>query len=319
MRFVICGAGALGSILAGHLARAGEDVALVARGARAAYLKDNGITITGLVDFTAPCRIGTEPGELVETDVLILAVKTYDTATALDSLRHLKLSTVLSVQNGVLKNEQLATVFGQEYTLGAAAALSGEVTPAGPVRFTLNQSLHIGELPVGTSSRVDALVATLVQAGIRAEATPQIQSLEWTKFAPWIGWMALAVLTRLETYKFLMDVDMATVGVRLIREVGQLAGCMGVALDDAPPGYARTIATAPEAAAIEQMRTIGSLFATRAPQHRMSALQDLERGRPLEVEETLGYVVQQAAALGIAVPTVETAYRLICGINRHGR
>jgi 2-dehydropantoate 2-reductase len=319
MKIVVCGAGALGSILAGHLARAGEDVALVARGARVAYLKDNGITITGLVDFTAPCRIVTEPGELVETDVLILAVKTYDTASALNSLRHLKLSAALSVQNGVLKNEQLAAVFGQEQTLGAAAALSGEVTPAGPVRFTLNQSLYIGELPVGTSSRVDTLVAVLEQAGIRAEATSQIQTIEWTKFVPWIGWMTLAVLTRLETHKFLSDTDTATVGVRLIREVAQLAGRKEVTLDDTPPGYARTIATTPEAAAIAQMGMIGSLFATRAPQHRMSALQDLERGRPLEVEETLGYVVQQATALGIAVPTVETAYRLICGINRHAR
>jgi 2-dehydropantoate 2-reductase len=318
MRFVICGAGALGSILAGHLARAGEDVSLVARGARAAYLKNNGVTISGLVDFTAPCHIVTEPGELVETDVLILAVKTYDTTSALNGLRRLKLSAALSVQNGVLKNEQLASVFGWAHTLGAATALSGEVTPAGPVRFTLNQSLHIGELPAGTSSRVDALVAALARAGIRAEATPQIQTFEWTKFVPWIGWMALAVLTRLETHKFLSDVDMATVGVRLIREAAQLAERKGVALDDAPPGYARTIATASEEAAIEQMRIIGSQFATRTPHHRMSALQDLERGRPLEVEETLGYVVQQAAALGIAVPTIETAYRLICGINRHG-
>jgi 2-dehydropantoate 2-reductase len=319
MKIVICGAGALGSILAGHLARAGEDVTLVARGPRAEYLRSNGITVTGLVDFTVPCHIATEPEELAEADFLILSVKTYDTAAALNSLRHLKLSAALSVQNGVLKNEQLANVFGAERTLGATAALSGEVTPAGPVRFTLNQALYIGELPTGTSERVHQLVAALEQAGIRAEAAPQIQIYEWSKFVPWVGWMALAVLARLETNKFLSDMDTAIVCARLIREMAQLAAHLGVALEDTPPGYARTVANLTEAEAVDKLRELGAGFAVRAPQHRMSALQDLERGRPLEVEETLGYVVRKAAEEGIVVPTVETAYRLIAGINRHVR
>ncbi|HEY5865720.1 MAG TPA: 2-dehydropantoate 2-reductase N-terminal domain-containing protein, partial [Candidatus Tectomicrobia bacterium] len=112
MRFVILGAGALGSIIAGHLARAGEDVMIVARGDRARYVRQHGITITGLADFTIACPVITDPGELQGADVLIVAVKTYDMAAALTSLRHLDVATVLSIQNGVLKNEQLADVFG---------------------------------------------------------------------------------------------------------------------------------------------------------------------------------------------------------------
>jgi 2-dehydropantoate 2-reductase len=95
MRFVILGAGALGSILAGHLARAGEDVVVVARGYRADYMRQHGITLTGLADFTIACPVITDPLALREADVLIVAVKTYDMAAALASLCHLQVAMVL--------------------------------------------------------------------------------------------------------------------------------------------------------------------------------------------------------------------------------
>ena len=149
MRFVILGAGALGSIIAGHLARAGEDVLVIARGPRAAYVRQHGITLTGVADFTTACPVLTDPVELPEADVLIVAVKTYDMAAALASLRHLKVARVLSIQNGVLKNAQLADAFGAEHTLGAATFLSGEVLSDGAVRCNAHQILYVGELPVG--------------------------------------------------------------------------------------------------------------------------------------------------------------------------
>jgi 2-dehydropantoate 2-reductase len=150
MRFVILGAGALGSIIAGHLARAGEDVIVIARGDRARYIQQHGITLTGRADFTIACPVITDPVALHEADVLIVAVKTYDMAAALTSLRHLKVDTVLSIQNGVPKNEQLADAFGTEKVVGAATFLSGEVLSDGPVRFTANQVLYVGEIPAGT-------------------------------------------------------------------------------------------------------------------------------------------------------------------------
>ncbi len=131
MKIVILGAGALGSIIAGHLARAGEEVTIIARGERAAYLQQHGITLTGLADFTVPVAVATQPQMVREADVLVVAVKTYDTAPALESVSHLKVGSVLSIQNGVLKDEQLARTFGWDKTLGAAAFLSGGVTPAG--------------------------------------------------------------------------------------------------------------------------------------------------------------------------------------------
>jgi 2-dehydropantoate 2-reductase len=83
MNIVILGAGALGTVFGAHLAKAGEDVILIARGNRAAYLQEHGATMTGLADFTVPVHVVTDPREVKETDALIVTVKTYDMETAL--------------------------------------------------------------------------------------------------------------------------------------------------------------------------------------------------------------------------------------------
>jgi 2-dehydropantoate 2-reductase len=317
MRFVILGAGALGSILAAHLARAGEDVSVVARGHRAAYLRQQGITLTGVADFTVACPVITDPRALRETDVLIVAVKTYDMAAPLASLRHLQVATVLSIQNGVLKNTQLADTFGAAHTVGAATFLSGEVLPDGAVRCNANQILYVGELPAGTSARVEQVVVTLAGAGLQAEATAHMQTIEWSKFVAWIGGMVLAVLTRLETWKFLSDPDAALICARLMRETAVLARMWGIALVDMPAFAVHTMTTGTEADSVAHLQARRALVQARAPLLRMSSLHDLEHGRPLEIEETLGYVVTQAITMGLAAPTVDTCYRLIRGLNRY--
>src|SRR5881628_3879497 len=119
MKIVILGAGALGTVLGAHLARAGEDVTLIARGTRAAYLQEHGATLTGLVDFTVPVPVITDPSQVHDADVLIVTVKTYDMEAALQSVKHLPVASVLSLQNGVLKYQQLAQTFGGAKVLGA--------------------------------------------------------------------------------------------------------------------------------------------------------------------------------------------------------
>src|SRR5262245_26514008 len=200
MTIVILGAGALGTVLSAHLARAGEDVTLIARGQRAVYLQEHGATITGLVDFTVPITVVTDPQQMHEAEVLIVTVKTYDMESALQSIKHLQVESVLSLQNGVLKNEQLAQTFGWDKVLGAMTHFSAEVLPTGTVRFRTNQGVYLGELPEGTSPRVQTLGDLFEHAGIAVKTTPHIQSFEWSKYVAWICLMAPAVLTRLEGY-----------------------------------------------------------------------------------------------------------------------
>jgi 2-dehydropantoate 2-reductase len=318
MKIAILGAGALGSILGAHLVRAGEDVLLIARGRRAAFVRDHGLTIIGLADFTVPVPIVEDPRLVQDADVLIVAVKTYDTESALRVVRDVAAASVLSVQNGVYKNEQLARHFGWKRTLGAAAAFSGEVMPEGAVRFTLNDGFYLGELPEGTSARVESLAATLTRAGINAVASPQIRSVEWSKYVFFVGHMAIAALTRLETYKFLRDPDLAYLRVAIEREVAQIAARLSIPLGDYGMMPTKTLTSLPIEEAVAHVRLGGErLVAARATAHKVSTLQDLERGRRLEVEETLGYAVRRGEELGLQLPTLNICYRLLTGINRH--
>src|SRR5215470_9323805 len=317
MHIVILGAGALGTVLGAHLARAGEDVMLIARGQRAAYLQEHGATITGLVDFMVPVRVVTDPSQLHDADVLMVTVKTYDMDAALASVKHLDVGSVLSIQNGVLKDEQLAAMFGWDKVLGAMAAFSAEVLPTGTVQFTINQGFFLGELPEGLSDRVQTLATTLERAGIVAKVTPSIQSLEWSKYVILVSGMALAVLTRLETYRFLQDPQTASVMASILHEMAHIATTQGIALEDIGFFQVKTLSQLSLADTVAHLRHQGEQWALQAPTHKLSALQDVERGKRLEVEETLGYAVRQSAALGIPTPTMDTCYKLVAGINHY--
>jgi 2-dehydropantoate 2-reductase len=315
MKIVILGAGALGSLFGAHLAQAGEEVTLIAREARAKAIQKQGVSVAGLAHFTVPVPVTAHPQELSQADALLVTVKTYDMESALDSVAHLKVGSALSVQNGLVKNEQLARRFGWAQTLGAAAHISAELLPAGIVRFTANEWLSIGELPEGTSARVEALVAALSGAGIRCEATTQVQSVEWTKYVVNISWMALSALCRLETYRIFKHPDLAWIAATLTREVAALPAKLGIPLLDKGAFAAKTLSEGSFAAAVENFRQVGEDMERRgATAHKVSILQDLERGRRLEFEAMFGYAVRKGAELGVALPTVKMCYRLIKGI-----
>ncbi|MBS0378318.1 MAG: ketopantoate reductase family protein [Proteobacteria bacterium] len=317
--FVILGAGAMGSIVGAHLTRAGHRVALLARGRRADALAAHGLTITGLAEFTTPVTVLTDTARLERAGTLIVATKTPGTADALQPLRHVVFSSVLSIQNGPLKNELLAQAFGAERTLGALADTSGEVLPDGRVLFTRNVNILIGELPGGSSARVERVVQALDAAGVRAAASEEILSLEWSKFCAWVGLVSLAVTTRAPTWKYLSDPDTARVLVRVVREMERLARGLGIPLEDRAILPTVTLCLGSEEDAMELVMRAGEHYRKNAPQHRMSALQDVDAARPLEVNETFGYAVDKARALNLELPLVEGFRALLAGIDRIAR
>ncbi|HEU5443221.1 MAG TPA: 2-dehydropantoate 2-reductase [Steroidobacteraceae bacterium] len=315
--FAVLGAGALGSILAAHLARAGHSVTVIARGDRARAVQRDGLRIKGLTDFSAQVAVVTDPGRLQAADTLIVAMKTPGTEAALERLKHVRIGAALSIQNGILKNELLTRAFGAERVLGALADTSGELLPSGEVLFTRNVNLPLGELAGGISERARRIAGMIDEAGVRSSAVGNIASLEWSKFTVWLGLVSMAVTTRAVSWRFLMDADCAVLLVRLTREVAQLARAQGVDLVDGAASLPlQTILGAPERDAVEAVRHAGEQMRSRAPHHRMSALQDLEAGRPLEVEETFGYAVRKARELGLSVPLLETSHHLVIAIDR---
>jgi 2-dehydropantoate 2-reductase len=314
--FAILGAGAIGSILGAHLTRAGHRVAMLARGSRADELERHGLRLRGLAEFTVPVRTLRDPAALAGAGVLIVATKTPGTAGALAALRHAQFDITLSIQNGPLKNELLTEIFGRERVLGALADTSGELLPGGEVLFTRNVNVLIGELGGGDSERAQHLAHIIDASGVRAAASRGIVALEWSKFCGWVGLMALSVTTRTETWRYLLDPGAARLLARLVRETGMLARSLGVDLSDQAVLPAASICAGTENAAVELLLRAGREFRASAPQHRMSSLQDLEAGRPLEVEETLGYALTRAQALGLSLPTLECFRHLVAAIDR---
>lgn len=315
VEYAILGAGALGSILGAHLAKAGHEVVLLARGRRAAELDADGMRIEGLVGLNLRVPVLTEPTELTSAETLIVATKAIGTAQALAPLRHVEIDAVFSIQNGMQKDELLAAAFGPAAVLGAVANFSGELLASGSVLFTRNVDLRVGELRGPVTPRVQRIAGAIGESGIRATASEAILEDEWSKFAAWVGLMALSVTTRRHTWEYLCNPAAALVLVRLVREVGRLAMALGVELAGAPVLPVQELCRASDERAIEIVTAIGRTFRLNAPTHRVSALQDLEAGRPLEIEETFGYAVAMARRLQLELPLLENFHGLLDAIS----
>src|SRR3569833_654518 len=310
--FAVLGPGALGSILGGHLPRAGHSVAMLARGRRAQQIAKDGLTLTGLAEFSVPVTVLTDPSALRCADVLIVATKTPGTEDALARLRHVDIGLAFSVQNGTMKDDLLTSVYGAERVLGALADASGEMLADGRVLFTRNVKMPIGELSGQLSQRARDQAEVMDAAGVRTVAVENVLSREWTKYATGVGMFALSVISRANSWRYLTDPDAATMHVRLTREMGRLAAAMGIELMDA----AASLCRGTEEAAVAEVIERGRVFEANSPEHRMSSLQDLLAGRPLEVHETLGYAVRKGVELGVAVPLLDGFFRVYGAAER---
>src|SRR5712671_2507072 len=312
----VLGAGAIGSIIGAHLARAGHSVAMLARGRRAEHIATHGLAVCGLTEFSTLVPVLHDPADLRSADVLVVATKTPGTAEALARLRHVDIGLAFSIQNGPLKNELLSAAFGADRVLGSLADTSGEMLADGRVLFTRNVNILLGELSGEESSRARDVAATIDSSGVRATAVPDILSLEWSKFVTWVGMFALSVMTRSVTWRYLIDPDAALVLVRITREMGRLAQALGIELTDKANLPAASLCRGTEESAVQMVVGAGRVFEARAPEHRMSSLQDVNAGRPLEVHETLGYALRKAAERGVPMPLLDGFYRVIATAER---
>jgi 2-dehydropantoate 2-reductase len=223
VHILVVGAGTRGSMVAADLTQAGETVTVLNRGARASSLRASGLHLCGVAECTVQWTAVTDPRTVQEVDALVVAGKAYETASALAGLRHLWVQRVFSVQNGLLKHEQLASVFGAQKTIGAACRFAGEGLASGAVRYRLERERYLGPLRGQEVTPAQTLRHTLRHAGLQAGYAERMQTLKWSKCVGWLACTALAVLTRLETYTFLSNPPTARISSRVMREAGRLA------------------------------------------------------------------------------------------------
>jgi 2-dehydropantoate 2-reductase len=245
-----------------------------------------------------------------------VAVKSYDVAAVLASLRHLtgRLGAALSVQNGGGKDEALAGAFGPDAVVGAATMVGAAMPEPGRVVHTGDGMTWIGELDGRPSARVDAIAGLFRAGGLRIAVVPDIRSATWCKLHQYVPAAILSCLTRLHLHEIYLEPSLAALFVEMSREVARLADRLGIPLGDYQGFPVKTLCAQPDAEAVEGILARGRAMRERGMTGvRVSILQDLERGRRTEIEDTVGYVVRLAGERGVALPTVSLGYRILRG------
>lgn len=319
MRVVIIGAGGIGSVVAGHLAQAGVDVVMVARPGHIQAVKENGLRVTGLSDFRVELPACTDASGLDAADVLLITVKTKDTRVALESIKHLKVGCVASLQNGVVKNEQIGKVFGPDKVVGATTMIGATLVKDGEVNYSLDGITFFGEQDGRLSDRVDELVQAFVDGGLNAVGVENIVSIEWTKQAIQNPFAPLAAITRLPVHMVWASPQLATLSVHMFREVAAVADALKIPLSEHAAWSLfnlKTLRDAPFDDAVQMLVSVGKQVAASGRTHIIpSMLQDVLARKKTEIEETVGHVYREGIRLGIPVPYTEFAYRAVRAVE----
>jgi len=315
---VVAGAGALGSVLGGYFAQAGADVTLIARKPHVEAIWARGLLIDGRrgPQIVRNVKAVVDPAEVQSADLLIMCVKSQDNQRALASLRHLrgKIGTAISLQNGGRKDEELAEAFGRDAVVGATTLVGAAMPEPGRVLHTNDGGTWIGEFDGRPSARVEAIADLFKKADLLIEVRPDIRTAIWCKLNQMVPAAALSCVTRLCIHQIYLDRELATLFVAISREVAQVAERLGIALADFRGFAVKTVCTLPFGEAVESLMARGRAMQEQGmTQVKISTLQDLERGKPTEADQTIGHVVRLGGRLGVPLPTLDLLYRVIRG------
>ena len=316
-RICIFGAGAIGGFVAAHLARVdGVEVSVVARGAHLAAIRERGLRVVSPQGEVAARVQATDRAEdLGPQDIVFIALKQHQLADALPALASLlgpDTSVVppttgipywyfhgLDGAHGGRQVERLDPGGAQWRTLGPERALgcvywvATEVTEPGVIHHDGKLlRFPIGE-PDGTASpRLQRLADAMNAAGLNAQVVPDIRAWIWAKMISSLSWNPLAVLTGATLDKLTASPEVVAIVRRMMREAEVVAEALGV--DHWPISTDERIAAARNAGA-----------------HRMSMLQDWDRGRPLEIDVLADSISAMRDLAGIATPAIDRLYALL--------
>ena len=314
MRFLIAGAGAIGAYLGARMARAGQDVTLFARGAHLRAMQEHGVRVRSAEgNFDSHPRIVASLAEAGPADVVILAVKAHGlTQLAPQLLPVLGPDTiVVSTQNGIpwwyfqnlpgpLDGAHLdrvdpggvvASAIEPRRVVGSLIYFATEIAEPGVVLHTEGNRLSVGE-PGGTrSDRARRIAEALNAAGLRCRLTAQIRNEIWVKLLGNLAFNPISALTGTTIGEMVRDPQVNALSRAIMAEAEAVARALGQELP----------------VSIEQ-RMAG---AEKVGEHRTSMLQDLEAGRPLELEAVVGAVVELGERLNLPMPHTRTVYACV--------
>jgi 2-dehydropantoate 2-reductase len=302
-RVVVFGAGAVGSWIGALLSSAGHDVTLVAREEHATVVNARGIEVEGATPLRARPRAVTRARDApAQPDLLLLTVKAYDTRRAAAEMRPLvgPGTDVVSLQNGLGNVEILAEAFDERQLLAGVTTHGVTFLEPGRVRHAGTGYFLVGS-PFREDARAERLAALLRGAGLDAHSTPRIAGELWAKVVVNAAINPLTAITGLRNGALLEVAALRETMARAAEEGIDVARAEGAPL--------------PEDDLFARARRVAELTAS----NKSSMLQDVERGRPTEVDAICGEIVRRGAKHGIDAPVNLTLRALVKGIEESTR
>jgi 2-dehydropantoate 2-reductase len=279
MRLAMVGVGNYGSRVAARLIQSGQDVTLIARGTTLERLRTHGLTATQgtitPVRHMDTVRATDDPTSVGPVDVVLMCVKLYQLDDAMAVARPLvgPDTTILGLQNGVTTADRLSTHFGAAHVVGVGMGLA-------------SVPLSIGEFPHGMSTRTRAIVQVFKAAGINVVESDNVLEAIWRKFILVCGGTVCALARQ--------PVG-GVVQVPALRQLAAMAVAEAITLANA-----KGLAFGPES--VTKADQLWDEMAASNPAARPSLLQDLDAGRPLELDAWSGGAVKIGQELGIPTP-----------------
>jgi 2-dehydropantoate 2-reductase len=311
MKFLIAGAGAIGAFMGALMARAGEDVTLFARGPHLRAMQQHGVRVKSVEgDFEAHPRISGDLGEVGPVDVVFLGVKAHGLTQLAPQLKPVlgPNTTVVGTQNGIPwwffqgwggayegghlervdPGGAIAAAIEPRRVLGSIVYFATEVVEPGVIRHTEGNRISLGE-PDGTrSERSRQIAEALISAGLRCPVTARIRQEIWVKILGNVAFNPISALTGATLVQMARDPEVGALVRKMMEETQAVGAKLGLEIP----------------ITIDQ-RIAG---AEKVGEHKTSMLQDLEAGRPVELEAVVGAVVELGDRLNLPMPHTRAVY-----------
>jgi len=294
MRIAVMGAGGVGGYFGGRLAQAGNEVTFIARGAHLAALRANGLTLRNAAGETRiPVKAVEDPAEAGSAEVVLFAVKLWDTESAAERIRPLLAhgGVVIPFQNGVESIERVCAVLGRDRVLGGAAYIAARIGAPGVIAQTGQMArLRFGAVAPAQRAPAQAFHAACAKAGIDADLADDIVRVLWEKFVLLAPLAGVTTVSRSRIGAVRADPDLRWLLENAMRETWEVGRRRGVALAD------------DQVAATMKM-------ADALPAEMTSSMHgDLEAGGRLEAPWLAGAVARMARELGLEAPVNRAIY-----------
>jgi len=294
MRIVVLGAGGVGGYFGAKLARAGEDVTFVARGAHLAAIRAAGLRVRSTIEGEAVVTVSAveDTTGLAPADVVLLTVKAYGTEAVLERARGVvgPDTAVITLQNGVQSVELIDRVLGAGHAVGGAAYIFAVIAAPGVIEHRLLGRIAFGEMHGRRTPRAERVLAALQKAEIPAELSADIRRVMWEKYLLICAQAGMTALARVPAGVLRAHAPTWAMYRALVEEVAAVGRAEGVAL-------------APDA--VDSVMTAADAL---PPTAYSSLHHDLVNGKPLELEALHGHLVRLGRRHGVPTPMAAAVY-----------